>query len=69
MADYQAARDGVPIEGNAAVSMAADEIGATADIVMPESETLRTRQRTILDERALLGGILGASSAGQRGSP
>jgi hypothetical protein len=68
MTDYRAARDGVPIEGNAAVAMAVDELGTTGDVVMPESETLSTRQRTILDERALLGGIRSAPSYEGRSS-
>jgi hypothetical protein len=35
-------------------------VGRVADLAMPEAEPLHVRQRTILEERALLGG-LGAS--------
>jgi hypothetical protein len=57
---FVAARDGVPIDGEMVVSAALDEIGTSADIVMPANDTLHPRQRTVLEERALLGG-LGAS--------
>lgn len=78
LADYQATRDaetgktgetGEIIEGNVAVTLAVDELGKTADVVMPESEPLQARQRTILEERALLGGIRSASSAAHKPSP
>ena len=69
-AAYQATRDGVAVEGNVAVSMSVDQLGKTAEVVLPPSEILHTRQRTVLEERALLGGI-GASAwpAGKKGSP
>jgi len=60
---FQAVRDQVPIAGEVSVSSALDQVGKVADIVMPEAEALRVRQRTILEERALLGG-LGASRLG-----
>jgi hypothetical protein len=57
---FAAVRDDVPIDGDIVVSAAIDEIGKSADIVMPATDTLHPRQRTVLEERALLGG-LGAS--------
>jgi hypothetical protein len=65
-ATYQATRDGVAIQGNIAVSLSVAELGTTADVVLPTSEPLQTRQRTILEEKALLGGI---SAAVKKGSP
>jgi hypothetical protein len=59
---YRAMRDGVAIEGDVTVSLSVDEVGKTAAVVLPPSDSLRTRQRTVLEERALLGGI--AASAG-----
>jgi hypothetical protein len=59
---FQAVRDQLPIAGEASVSTALDQVGKVADIAMPEAETLHVRQRTILEERALLGG-LGAALA------
>lgn len=69
-AAYQATRDGVAVEGNIAVSMSVEEVGKTADVVLPDSDTLHTRQRTVLEEKALLGGI-GASAwpAVKKGAP
>ena len=32
-------------------------MGQVADLEMPEAETLEARQRTVLEERALLGGL------------
>ena len=57
---FRAVRDQLPIAGEVAVSAALDQVGKVADIAMPEAEPLRMRQRTVLEERALLGG-LGAS--------
>ncbi len=62
--NFQAVRDELPIAGEIAVSATLDEVGKVADIVMPEAETLHLRQRTALEERALLGG-LGAAVAAQ----
>jgi hypothetical protein len=59
---FQAVRDQVSIAGEVSVSAALDQVGKVADVAMPEAETLHVRQRTILEERALLGG-LGASLA------
>ena len=57
---FRAVRDQLPIAGEVAVSAALDQVGLVADIAMPEAEALHVRQRTVLEERALLGG-LGAS--------
>ncbi len=54
---FAAVRDDVPIDGELVVSAALDEIGTSADIVMPATDTLHPRQRTVLEERALLGGL------------
>jgi hypothetical protein len=59
---FQAVRDELPIAGEIAVSAALDDMGKVGDIAMPEADTLHPRQRTVLEERALLGG-LGASLA------
>jgi hypothetical protein len=65
-AAYAATRDGVAIAGSIAVSLSVAELGTTADVVLPTSDPLQTRQRTILEEKALLGGI---SAAAKKGSP
>jgi hypothetical protein len=57
---FRAVRDQLPIEGELVVSADLDQVGKVADIAMPDAETLHVRQRTVLEERALLGG-LGAS--------
>jgi hypothetical protein len=57
---FQAVRDQLPIAGEVNVAAALDQVGRVADLAMPEAEPLHVRQRTILEERALLGG-LGAS--------
>jgi hypothetical protein len=69
-ATFQAVRDQLPIAGDVTVSAALDQVGKVADIAMPEAEALHVRQRTILEERALLGG-LGAtlSPAGKKPRP
>lgn len=69
-ATFQAVRDQLPIAGDVTVSAALDQVGKVADIAMPEAEALHVRQRTILEERALLGG-LGAtlSPAGKKAGP
>jgi hypothetical protein len=59
---FQAVRDQLSISGEVSVSAALDQVGKVAAVAMPEAETLHVRQRTILEERALLGG-LGASLA------
>ena len=65
---FRAVRDQLPVEGEVAVSAALDQVGEVADIAMPETETLHVRQRTILEERALLGG-LGASPLAKKPAP
>ena len=57
---FRAVRDQLPIVGGISVSATLDQVGKVPDIAMPEAEPLRMRQRTVLEERALLGG-LGAS--------
>jgi len=52
---FRAVRDGTPIEGELAVAATVDAV--VAPVVMPAAETLPARQRTILEERALLGGL------------
>jgi hypothetical protein len=63
-ATYQAVRDEQPITGELAVTATLEEVGKVADLAMPEADTLHVRQRTVLEERALLGGLgAGAPSA------
>lgn len=54
---FASTRDGQPVTGEVVVSFKADGIGKTADVTLPDAEPLHTRQRTILEERALLGGL------------
>ena len=54
---FRAIRDGSTIEGEIAVAASVDQV--VAPVTMPAAETLQARQRTILDERALLGGLGG----------
>lgn len=65
-ASYQARRDDAAIEGAVAVSIAVDDIGKAAPVVIPPSETLRTRQRTALEEKALLGGVSASAGWGSK---
>lgn len=58
---FRAVRDGTPIEGELAVAASVD--AAVAPVIMPVAETLPARQRTILEERALLGGLGGRIAA------
>jgi hypothetical protein len=58
---FQAVRDGTPIEGELAVAVIVDAV--PAPVIMPAAETLPARQRTILEERALLGGLGGRIAA------
>jgi hypothetical protein len=60
-AHFHANRDGTPIEGEIAVAASVDT--GAALVSMPAAETLPTRQRTILEERALLGGLGGRMAA------
>jgi hypothetical protein len=54
-ARFRAVRDGTPIEGEIAVAASVDAVDAP--VTMPAAEALPARQRTILEERALLGGL------------
>jgi hypothetical protein len=54
-AHFRANRDGTPIDGEIAVAASVDQVDAP--VTMPAAETLHARQRTILEERALLGGL------------
>jgi hypothetical protein len=55
-ARFSAKRDDhVPLTGELAVTTKLDGIGSTANISAPVAEPLHQRQRTILEERALLG--------------
>ena len=65
---FQAIRDGQPIAGELAVTATLDRVGQVADVVMPEADPLQPRQRTVLEERALLGG-LNAAAAAKKSSP
>ena len=60
-AHFRAARDGTPIEGEIAVAASVEQ-GADP-VTMPVAETLPARQRTILEERVLLGGLGGRTPA------
>jgi hypothetical protein len=63
---FRAVRDQLAIAGDVAVSATIDQVGQVAAISMPEAEALRLRQRTILEEKALLGN-LGAAAARKTG--
>jgi len=54
---FRTLRDGAPLEGEIVVAASVDE--GAAPVTMPAAEALQTRQRTILEERALLGGLGG----------
>jgi hypothetical protein len=60
-ARFRADRDGTAIEGEIAVAASVEV--ATAPVTMPAAETLPVRQRTILEERALLGGLGGRAAS------
>ncbi len=67
---FQVVRDQHPIAGEASVSATVDQVGQVADIALPEAEPLHVRQRTILEERALLGGLSAAlAPAGKKPVP
>jgi hypothetical protein len=56
-ASFQATRDGTSIVGEVAVTAALDQIGSVPEVVMPAAEAIAPRQRTVIEERALLGGL------------
>jgi hypothetical protein len=58
-ARFHAKRDDQPVEGEIAVEAKVDQVGAVEPVVLPEAEPLPVRQRTILEERALLAGLGG----------
>jgi hypothetical protein len=58
-ARFRAKRDAGPVEGEIAVAAQVDQAGAVAPVTMPEADPLPVRQRTILEERALLTGLGG----------
>jgi hypothetical protein len=68
-ASFQASRDQIPLTGEVAVAATLDQVGKVAKVQMPEADTLRTRQRTVLEERALLGGITAAAQRTEKGGP
>jgi hypothetical protein len=64
-AGFRATRDQVPITGEVAVDATLADIGQVTRIAMPDAGTLPTRQRTVLEERALLGGLPAAALPGK----
>jgi hypothetical protein len=58
-AHFRAKRDAGPVDGEIAVEAQVDQAGAVAPVTMPEADPLPVRQRTILEERALLTGLGG----------
>lgn len=58
-ARFHAKRDDQPVEGEIAVEAKVDQAGAVEPVALPEAEPLPVRQRTILEERALLTGLGG----------
>ena len=56
---YKASREGTPLAGDVTVTAAIDELGKVPSVVLPDVPPMPTRQRTTLDERALLGGLQG----------
>jgi len=56
---YKASREGTPLVGEVTVAAAIDDAGKVPPQVLPDVPPMPTRQRTTLDERALLGGLPG----------
>lgn len=56
---FDARRESVLLDGEMAVTVTMGDTGKVAPIVLPTVDTLPSRQRTVLDERALLGGLQG----------
>jgi hypothetical protein len=54
--------DGVPLNGELAVTSRIDSIGSTPSITPPVAEELEPRPRSILEERALLGDLTRATT-------
>ena len=59
---------GIPMHGAVNVRASIEEIGQSPTIAEPEAENLAPRQRTVPDERALLGGLPRAPER-PRGAP
>jgi hypothetical protein len=62
-AGFRATRDQLPIAGEVEVEATLADVGQVARIAMPDAGTLPVRQRTVLEERALLGGLPAAVNA------
>jgi hypothetical protein len=56
-AAFTAMRDDMPIAGEIEVNATLADVGKVAQVAMPDAGTLPVRQRTVLEERALLGGL------------
>jgi hypothetical protein len=67
-ARFGLSRDGTPLAGQISVQTRLAELGAVAVVAPPIADELRPRQRTILEERALLGRPGGAGSEPGAGS-
>jgi hypothetical protein len=65
---YTMRRGATPMHGAVSVRTSIEEIGQSPAIAEPEAENLGPRQRTVPDERALLGGLPRAP-ARPRGAP
>jgi hypothetical protein len=69
-AAFLATRDDVPIAGEIEVDAKLTDVGQVARLALPDAGTLPMRQRTVLEERALLGGLPAAANVGRgRASP
>jgi hypothetical protein len=68
-AGFEASRDQLAVTGEVAVAATLDQVGKVAKVEMPDADSLRTRQRTVLEERALLGGITAAAARGEKAGP
>lgn len=62
-ATFTAARDGQPIAGEVEVIARFDDLGASPKVILPDAGPLPPRQRTTLEERALLSGLPGPAGA------
>ncbi len=68
-ARFTARRDGVPLSGLVRADANVRDRGRVAPISPPPAEELNVRQRTILDERALIGRAAGEGAGRGRGGP
>jgi hypothetical protein len=62
-------RDGAPLSGLIRVNASIEGRGRVDPISPPPAEELNVRQRTILEERALLGRSVGEGAGRGRGGP